>query len=197
MPVAKGVDLATAVDVMEHRDLYPEISVTRTAERRYPQGFQAADLLGYVGQINKEELDAHPEDDYQTTDTIGKTGIEQMFESELRGTPGRDKVEVDNEGRAVDVVDVKPPEAGHDVRLTVDLPTQHIAEESLTQGMDGAPHARRPRQRELLLRQRRRGGGARRAAPARWWRWRRTRVSTPTTSSAATPTSTSTTRTSR
>jgi penicillin-binding protein 2 len=69
---------------------------------------------------------------------IGKTGIEQMFESELRGTPGKDKVEVDNQGRAVNVVEVKKPEAGHDVRLTVDLPSQHIAEESLAQGMEGA-----------------------------------------------------------
>ena len=38
----------------------------------------------------------------------------------------------------MNVVEVKKPEAGHDVRLTVDLPTQQIAEESLTQGMDGA-----------------------------------------------------------
>jgi penicillin-binding protein 2 len=74
VPVAKNVSLADAVSVMEHRDLYPEISVTRTAERRYPQGFQAADLLGYVGQVNADELAAHPGDGYQTTDTIGKTG---------------------------------------------------------------------------------------------------------------------------
>jgi penicillin-binding protein 2 len=138
VPVAKDVDLQKAVYVMEHRDQFPEISVSRTAERRYPQGFQAADLLGYVGQINDKELAAHAGDGYDQTDTIGKIGIEQIFESELRGTPGKDKVEVDNEGRAVNVVEVKKPEAGHDVRLTVDLATQHIAEESLQQGMDGA-----------------------------------------------------------
>jgi penicillin-binding protein 2 len=46
VPVANNVSLADAVNVMEHRDLYPEISVTRTAERTYPQDFQAADLLG-------------------------------------------------------------------------------------------------------------------------------------------------------
>ena len=86
-----------------------------------------------------------------------------MFESELRGTPGVDKVEVDNQGRAVNVVEVKKPEAGHDVQLTVDLPSQHIAEESLAAGHGGRPHARRPRQRQLLHGQRRRGGRARRA----------------------------------
>jgi len=61
-----------------------------------------------------------------------------MFESELRGAPGKDRVEVDNQGRAVNIVEVQKPVSGHDVRLTVDLPTQHIAEESLTQGMEGA-----------------------------------------------------------
>jgi penicillin-binding protein 2 len=138
VPVAKDVSLTTAVYVTEHRPEFPEISVTRTAERRYPNNFQAADLIGYIGQINADELAAHRSDDYQQSDVIGKTGIEQMFESELRGTPGTDKVEVDNQGRAVNVVEVKKPEAGHDVRLTVDLPSQHIAEESLAQGMEGA-----------------------------------------------------------
>ncbi len=138
VPVAKNVDLVTAVYVMEHRDQFPQVSVTRTAERVYPKDFQAADLLGYVGQVNAAELKSHQGDGYQATDTIGKTGIEQMFESELRGTPGKDKVVLDNQGRAVDVVEVKKPQAGHDVHLTVDLGTQHIAEESLQQGMNGA-----------------------------------------------------------
>jgi penicillin-binding protein 2 len=138
VPVARNIDLDKAVYVMEHRDQFPEISVTRTAERQYPNNFQAADLLGYVGRINGDELAAHKGDGYQPSDIIGKIGLEKMFESELRGTPGVDKVEVDNQGRAVNVVEVKKPVAGHDVRLTVDLPTQQIAETSLAQGMDGA-----------------------------------------------------------
>jgi penicillin-binding protein 2 len=137
-PVAKNIDLDKAVYVMEHRDQFPEVSVTRTAERQYPQGYEAADILGYVGQVNDKELAAHASDGYDQSDIIGKTGIEQMFESELRGTPGKDKVEVDNQGRAVNVVEVKKPVSGHDVRLTVDLGTQHIAEDSLAQGMVGA-----------------------------------------------------------
>jgi penicillin-binding protein 2 len=138
VPVAANIDLPTAVFVMEHRDEFPEISVTRTAERVYPHDYQAADMLGYVGQINGDELAAHKSDGYQSSDIIGKIGLEKMFESELRGTPGLDKVEVDNQGRAVNVVEVKKPVAGHDVRLTVDLGVQQIAETSLAQGMAGA-----------------------------------------------------------
>jgi penicillin-binding protein 2 len=138
VPVAQKVNLQTAIYVEEHGEDFPEVSVTRTAERDYPNDFQAADVLGYVGQINADELKAHAGDGYDARDTIGKTGVEQLFESELRGTPGEDKVEVDNQGRAVNKVEVKKPEAGHDVRLTIDLPTQVVAEESLTQGMEGA-----------------------------------------------------------
>ena len=54
VPVAENIDLPTAVYVTEHRDLFPEVAVTRTAERFYPNNFQAADMLGYVGQINAE-----------------------------------------------------------------------------------------------------------------------------------------------
>ncbi len=138
VPVKRNVSLDVAVYVTEHRDQFPEVAVTRTAEREYPNGFQAADVLGYVGQINAEELKAHQGDGYTQSDSIGKTGIESMFESELRGTPGKDRVELNSQGQAVNVVAVKKPEAGHDVRLTVDLAAQHIAEESLQQGMDGA-----------------------------------------------------------
>jgi penicillin-binding protein 2 len=138
IPVARGVDLTAAVYVTEHREEFPAVAITRTAERRYPNRFQAADLLGYIGQISGEELAAHTGDGYQEIDTIGKTGIEQLFESELRGTPGKDKIEVDNHGRAVNVVELKQPTPGHDVHLTVDLATQAIAEESLAQGMEGA-----------------------------------------------------------
>jgi penicillin-binding protein 2 len=138
VPVAKDIDLGKAIYVTEHRSEFPQVSVTRTAERRYPNDYQAADILGYVGQINADELKSHEGDGYDARDTIGKTGIEQMFESQLRGKPGKDKVEVDNQGRAVNVVEVQKPQAGNDVRLTLDLPTQHIAEESLAQGMNGA-----------------------------------------------------------
>lgn len=138
VPVAKNLSLEQALYVAEHRDLFPEVTGTTTAEREYPNNFQAADILGYLGQVNKEDLAAHSGDGYEARDTIGKTGIEKMFESELRGTPGEDKVEVDNQGRGVNTVEVKKPEAGHDVRLTIDLPIQQVAEESLIQGMDGA-----------------------------------------------------------
>lgn len=138
VPIAKNVDLPTAIHVIEHQSDFPEVSVSRTAERRYPNGTAAADMLGYIGPINADELKSHANEGYESRDIIGKTGLEQMFESELRGTPGKDKVEVDNQGRSVNEIEVKKPESGHDVRTTIWLQAQQTAEESLQQGMDGA-----------------------------------------------------------
>src|SRR4051812_14034385 len=138
VPVANDIDGPTAIYFAEHQTEFPEVSMSTTTERHYPQDFQAADIVGYLGRINEDELKAHASDGYDARDSIGKIGVEEMFESELRGKPGKDKVEVDNQGRAVNTVEVTKPEAGHDVRLTVDLPMQHVAEESLQQGIDGA-----------------------------------------------------------
>jgi penicillin-binding protein 2 len=125
--------------VAEHRDLFPQVSVARTSVREYSDaGIAAANLIGYTGEINGDELKTYVNDNYKTGDDIGKTGIEQTYESVLRGVPGRDKVLVDSRNRAVDTITEKKPQAGHDVQLTVDGDAQKIAMESLQQGIDGA-----------------------------------------------------------
>jgi penicillin-binding protein 2 len=139
LPIMTDVPLATAVYVAEHREAFPQVAVTRTSVRQYSDaGIAAANLLGYTGQISSDELQAHPTDGYAKDDTIGKAGIEQTFESELRGTPGVDKVQVDSRGRAVNTVTEKKPQSGKDVQLTIDGDVQKIAAESLAQGMEGA-----------------------------------------------------------
>ena len=138
VPVAENVSLEMAVYVAEHRVQFPRTELSRTSVRRYPNGFLAADILGYTGQINGDELEAREADGYTGDDTIGKTGVEQTFESQLRGAPGTDKIEVDSRGRAVSSSTARQPKGGDDVQLTLDLEAQRLAEESLLQGIDGA-----------------------------------------------------------
>ena len=183
---------------MEHRDRYPEMSVTRTAERRYPQRVPGCrpPRLHRPGQRGRAR--GAPGEGYQTTDTIGKTGVEQMFEIGAARQAGQGQGRGRQPGPGGRTWSTcKQPEAGHDVRLTLDLPTQHIAEESLAQGMDGARTPRRPGQRQLLRPATAARWSCSTRGPGRSWRWRRTRASTPTTSSPATPTSTSSDPTSR
>ena len=139
LPLMKDVPLATAVYVAEHRDQFPQVSITTTSIRQYTAaGIAAANLLGYTGAVSPEDLKTHAGEGYANDDRIGKTGIEQVFETELRGEPGIDKVQVDSRGRATNTITEKKPQSGHDLQLTIDAGVQQIAAESLQQGMDGA-----------------------------------------------------------
>lgn len=138
IPVQLPVSQEVRTYVEEHRRDFPGVDVKRVAVREYPNGSLAAHLLGYVGEINGEELKAHAAEGYHLGDVIGKDGVEAMFESVLRGTPRRLELAVDNQNHVVSVVKDRPAVPGKDVQLTIDLDVQRVAEESLAQGMDGA-----------------------------------------------------------
>ena len=137
-PVAIATDVSEDLEVtlLERSEDLPGISVRRTAVREYPYGTLAAHLLGYVGSISQEGLEAkedHPLD-YQAGDEIGRTGIELAYEDELRGQPGQTTYEVDAEGNVVRTINEQTfaPTRGHDVMLSLDVNVQYLAEQALT-----------------------------------------------------------------
>ena len=139
-PVPVAIDISADVEQFwaEHQDDFPDVTRARTTVRVYPYGVAAAQVLGYTGGINAAELAVHRSDGYSTHDTIGKTGVEQTFESELRGVPGLEKIEVKADLTQSEPIVVRKAQAGHDVQLTIDIDTQKSVEESLQQGIDGA-----------------------------------------------------------
>ncbi len=140
VPLATDVPDEARTYIEEHRADFPGVDVKRVAVRHYPNGTLAAHLLGYVGEINEDELEAREGEGYRQADLIGKDGVELMFESVLRGKPRRLELAVDNRGRVVRTVRDRPAVPGKDVRLTIDVDIQRVAEESLAQGMEGAQH---------------------------------------------------------
>jgi penicillin-binding protein 2 len=136
--VAKQVDYTSLVYIEEHPELFPGVEATRRTTRDYVYNDLGAHLIGYVAAINKNELKLRKDEGYGQSDQIGKQGVEQLFETELRGVPRTRKLEVDSRGRFVQVLSDTPAQAGHDVQLTLDAGVQKIAEESLNEGMQGA-----------------------------------------------------------
>ena len=136
--VAKQVSFDSLVYIEEHPELFPGVQATRRTTRYYKWNDLAAHLIGYVAAINKDELKIHKGQGYGQSDQIGKQGVEQLFESELRGVPRTRRLEVDSRGRFVQVLSDTPAQAGHDVELSLDLGVQKIAEDSLNQGMQFA-----------------------------------------------------------
>jgi penicillin-binding protein 2 len=144
VPIADEVSLETIVFLKERPELFPKVDSVRRSIRVYPNGPIAPHLLGYVGAINAHEQKLHKADNYGPEEVIGKEGVEQMFETQLRGAPRVRKLEVDSRGRLVRVLSDKKADAGNDVQLTMDLDIQRVTEESLQQGMKAAGGLKNP-----------------------------------------------------
>ena len=147
VPVAVDVNPELLVFLGERQDQFPGVNVVQRTVRSYPYGTTAAHLLGYVGPITRTEWQARnqlidPDDPdaktYQLNHEIGKTGVELIFEDELRGVPGTRFIEVDASRKVVREYDYVPPVPGNDVWLSIDLDLQALAEQELTTGLAAA-----------------------------------------------------------
>lgn len=95
--------------------------------RNYPFGKETASILGYLGEVNREELLMLKKEGLRSGDLIGRSGIEKMFDSLLRGERGGTQVEVDARGHQLRVLGQKESRPGHTVVLTIDSRLQQIA----------------------------------------------------------------------
>ena len=113
---------------------FPGVEIKARLFREYPYNEQTSHLIGYIGRINESDIEQLEEDksaaNYRGSDYIGKTGIEQSYESELHGTTGVEQVEVDAGGRGVRVLSRTPPASGNNLVLTLDAKLQEIADEA-------------------------------------------------------------------
>jgi len=132
----------------------PGISIGATASRDYLMPLAFSHILGYVGKISPGELEAHPH--YYITDLTGKTGLERVYESYLRGADGKMLIEVSSLGKEERVVDKIPAKTGRDLILTIDADLQEMITEILakyiaqTRSPAGAAVALDPRNGEVL-----------------------------------------------
>ncbi|MBK1680308.1 penicillin-binding protein 2 [Rhodocyclus tenuis] len=117
-----------------NRYRFPGVEVQARLFRQYPLGPIASHALGYIGRINKRDLEtieaSEQASNYKGADHIGKTGLEQKYEFYLHGTTGYEQVEVDAGGRAVRSLARTSPIQGSDLTLTLDSRLQEIAEKA-------------------------------------------------------------------
>lgn len=106
--------------------------------RFYPYGSLGAHVLGYSSPITAEEYDRLEAKGYRMQDRIGRSGIENAFESHLRGEWGGQQLEVNAAGEVQRVLGDKQARSGEDLRLTLDLDLQQAAERALATVARGA-----------------------------------------------------------
>lgn len=137
VPVAKDVDTQTALTIMEKRRDFPGVSASLDAIREYPAPFNvnAAHILGYLGPVTEEQLnaqgDSNAPDRLRRTDEVGRTGLEAEYDKILRGVPGIRHVAVDTAGRVTSTVDEVAPKPGEYLVSTIDAKLQSIVEAQL------------------------------------------------------------------
>ena len=111
-----------------HKYRFPGVFVDARLSRFYPHADVLTHLLGYVGKINKTDLqklaEAGEDANYAATYDIGKLGVEKYYEQILHGHVGYEQVEVNSQGRVVRVLETTPPIPGKDIVLNVDLRLQ-------------------------------------------------------------------------
>ncbi|MHB1535041.1 MAG: penicillin-binding protein 2 [Acidimicrobiales bacterium] len=145
VPVLVNASPQQILDVQENQSLFPGVQATTQSVRDYSAlGVYAANIVGYVGQINAAQYKALKSKGYQPGDQIGETGVEATYDRVLRGTPGIEKVAVDSRGQVLSVLSSTPPVPGLNLRLTIDGNIQKATELALQNGMAAARTQRAP-----------------------------------------------------
>lgn len=132
--------------ILNQIDGIPAVTKKKIKIRTYPLGSAAAHLVGYLGKINAEEMKENP--GYQNGDSIGKRGLEQLYENELKGTLGT-IISVKNEDDSEVVLAEKPGNNGKTITLAID---KNIQEEIFNSydGKAGTASAIDPQTGEVL-----------------------------------------------
>lgn len=101
--------------------------------REYPYGEALAHVLGYLGEATKEEMQSAKckNQNYELGDLVGRTGIEEKYDCDLRGLDGGELIEVGAVGEIIRTVGKKEPLSGQDLKLSLDLDLQLAAYQAL------------------------------------------------------------------
>ena len=131
---ATDVSNALVSAVKERSDQFPGVDVQVSSERDYYDGTIAPHVLGIVANISDSEYESKKAEGYTINDMIGKSGIESVMESYLRGKNGVKTITTDAEGNKTETY-TQMPEQGNTVILTISRDLQKAAQDALAEGI--------------------------------------------------------------
>ena len=102
----------------------PGVMISDVEVREYPLGEAAAHLVGYVQNITAEDLEEHAGEGYSTNSVIGRSGMESLFEEELKGQNGYRIYIVDSQGNEKEELASRSVQQGKNIQLTIDADLQ-------------------------------------------------------------------------
>jgi penicillin-binding protein 2 len=135
--LADNISYETVLALSERMNDFPELAFRNGTTRNYiyPNHF-----TGYVSRINEDEYQRYRAEDYSLNAYIGKTGLENYYEVLLRGTDGKEIMQVDAKGKSLEFFRDNtsiPPQNGLSLILTIDNDLQEYANEVFPSGVNG------------------------------------------------------------
>lgn len=127
-----NVPFSQISNIAENASDLPGVSFRSKPIRNYVETGSISHVIGYVGDITKEEINVMYNQGYKANAIVGKTGIEKQYDKYLQGVPGRESRTVDVRGHIIsDAPIIEPPKPGNNLVLTLDLRIQELAEKAL------------------------------------------------------------------
>lgn len=145
----KNIGMEKLAIVETHASDLPGITIEVVPVRQYLNGKMIAHIIGYTGEVSREELKKDMSGDFTVGDITGKDGLEKQLDQYLKGKSGAEQVEVNVLGKEVKVVGKIEPVSGYNVVLAIDANLQKVAWEAM-QGRAGSVVAIDPRDGAVL-----------------------------------------------
>jgi len=149
--IADNISIPQMSYLAERSDEYPGVFYGSKSVRHYPLGKTLTHIIGYIGSISQEEYQDKREEGYRHNSVIGKEGVEQLYDKELRGIDGYVQLIVDARNRVKETINpsIGKPIPGKKLVLSIDSKIQHDAER-LIKGQVGAIIVSKPTTGEIL-----------------------------------------------
>ena len=137
--IATNVSEESVAYISEHAAELQGVEALEDTIRKYNDSEYFSSIIGYTGKISTDEYNklSETDDSYTLNDVVGKLGIEQYMDSDLKGEKGHEKLYVDYLGKAVKVIEHEEPQAGNDVYLSIDKDLQIAVYKLLEQEIAG------------------------------------------------------------
>lgn len=134
--IARDISDNSVAELNENSSDLMGINVVVDSIRVYNDAKYFAHIIGYIGAISTDEMNDYnaeltKKNQYSSNDMIGKTGLEQRYESTLRGTNGVEEIYVDNLGKIIERTNAEDSVAGQDIYLTIDSDLQKYCFDTL------------------------------------------------------------------
>jgi penicillin-binding protein 2 len=140
--VATNAPVSVVLSIKEHREQFPGVEVETVSVPRYVQGSLAAHLLGYPSEVTAADEKRDPQ--LTDSDTIGVSGLEAEYDRYLRGTDGKQYVQLNPQGYTVGTGGTVPAQPGDTLVTSIDARIQRLAEDSLAKQIADSRKAGEP-----------------------------------------------------